>query len=810
MDAESLSRVRRFGPPAFIVLLAAAASALVIPVFGWESTTVAEPRIPVLALAVVWLLFDLVVLNLRYGKDLDNGNTLVLTEVPLALGLLFTTPVELLLIAVMVPVLLDLLRRRQSLIKQVFNGVLRVLDISVALTLYRALEPDEPLSPEGWAVLALVVTVTGAVSALAVTTVISLAIGRWSGRDFLTHTVWTVPLSLMAATLGAVAGLALQAGGWTAVPLLVTLIALLALMRGFSVLTERHMNLALLHTLGQRLVSTREPESILATALEAAQDLLAARRAEVHVASPHDPERLVRVARGPDGGLVQTAVERDEALLQCKGVLDDRSGVVAATPAASGLELVVSVTGRAAGMRPFAGKDAQLLDMVAQQTGAHLHTAQLIEQLRHDALHDALTDLPNRRALLAELQDRTAHGSPTGVVWLGIRDLQLVNAALGHDHGDELLVQVGRRLQAASGPEAVVARVAGDEFAILLPGVESFSDCVEPVAALLASLESPFLLSRVQVVVRACTGVAVATEAGAAAQDLLLRADVAMRHSRRTGRPVERYRADLETATPSRLALAADLQGGISRNELVLHAQPQVRLEDGAVIGVEALVRWNHPRLGLLYPDAFVPLAEQTGLDRPMTGWVLNAALETMAGWRSAGLDLSVSVNVPPSALGDGQLRDLTYDLLSMRDVPGEQLVIEMTESLLLTSTSMAAEHLRNLSALGVKVSIDDFGTGFSSLSHLRRLPVDEVKIDRSFVSTMLDDEDDAAIVRSVVNLSRDLGLTCVAEGVESQDVYAALQKLGCDVVQGYHLARPMPVAEIADWAHHRGSSRPA
>jgi diguanylate cyclase (GGDEF)-like protein len=806
MDAPPVTRLRRFGPPMFTVLVAAVALALVIPLLDVDRVTVAQPRIPLLVFFGLWALFEIVVLYLQFGKDLDNAGTIVVTEIPLALGLLFTTPADLLLVGVGTPVLIDLLRRRKSALKQAFNGVTHLAELGLALTLYRALDPSDPLSLRGWADLGLVVTVTGLFSSLVVSSVISLAIGRLPRRDFVFHVLSAVPVSLAAATIAIVAGLALQHGPSAVAPLLAALGVLLLLAHGFSKLTERHMDLASLHAFGQRLNSSRDVDAILATALDTSADLLMAREAEAYLPSPEDGTTLSRVRQSPDGGLTRMPVRRPD-LPHGRGVLEDRGSVVSTAALGPGSEVVLSVTGRSGPMRPFGREDARLLDMVAHQTGPALHTAQLIDQLRHDTMHDPLTDLPNRRSLLETLHARVTQRHPLTVVWLGVRDVQLVNAALGHDHGDELLVQIGRRLQAANGPGAVVARVGGDEFAILMANGSDVSSESEQVATLLASLRHPFLVSGVQVVIRASAGVAPASGGpGVTATDLLRRADIAMRHARRTGRTVEHYTPALETATPERLALASDLQAGITRAELTLYAQPQVRLTDGVVTGAEALVRWNHPQLGLLAPGAFVPLAEQTGLDRPMTAWVLNAALKALAGWRATGLDVNVSVNVPSSALGDAELLDLTEELLTLRDVRGEHLVIEITESGLLENTTMAADVLRGLSALGVKVSIDDFGTGFSSLSHLRRLPVDEIKIDRSFVDTMLQDDDDAAIVRSVVDLGRDLGLACVAEGVERPEVYAALERLGCDSVQGYHLARPMPVDELAPWMRHRRS----
>ena len=806
METRRVTRVRRFGPPTLIVLMLAVALTLDVPLLDSGSSTVAEPRLPLFVLVGCWTVFELLVLYLPFGKNLDHAVHLTVTEIALALGLLFATPLDLMLAGVGTPVLIDLIRRRKGVLKQVFNGASRALGIGIALTVYQALDPSEPLSDVGWMALCLAVTASGLASALVGALVISLAIGRLPMRDLVSHVLWAITISLEGATVSFVAGLALQVGASAVAPLLVSLAALLVMMRGFSLLTERHMNLASLHSFGQRLASARDVDAIVATALDTSTHLLVARDAEVYLASPHDISRLLRVRKDPEGGLVQTPVGHD-SLPDTRGVLADKSTVVAAAPLGLGHEVVLSVKGRAGPMRPFGHADAQLLDMVAHQTGANLHTARLIEQLRHDALHDPLTELPNRRSLLEAAQDLVNRRHPIELVWLGVRDLQAVNAALGYDRGDELLIQIGRRLQAAGGSDAVVARVGGDEFAILRPADADLSSASELVPTLLATLAQPFLLSHAQVLVRACVGVALGQGgSGATAEDLLRRADIAMRVSHRTGRAVEHYTPELETATSDRLALAVDLRMGIARGELVVHAQPQVSLVDNAVIGVEMLVRWNHPRLGLLRPDAFVPLAEQTGLDRPMTAWVLNAALHALAGWRAEGLLLTVSVNVSPGALCDGTLRDRTEDLLALHGLAGEDLVVELTESVLLSNTTVAAEVLQGLSALGVRVSIDDFGTGFSSLSHLRRLPVDEIKIDQSFVRTMLEDGDDAAIVHSVVGLSKGLGLACIAEGIGDQHVYAALKRLGCDSAQGYYIAKPMPLDEIPAWVRSTGT----
>jgi len=450
VETQLVIRMRRFGPPALIVVLLAAAAALGSRLLDSGNATVAEPRIPLFVLVGCWAAFELVVLYLQFGKNLDNAVTISVTEIPLTLGLLFATPVDLILAAVATPVLIDLVVRRKPALKQVFNGSSRALDVCIALSIYRALDPADPLSAQGWAALCLAVTASALVSTFGVAAVISLTIGRLPLRDLSSQVLWAGTLAAWGATVSFVAGLALQSGDSAVVPLLVSLVAFLLMMRGISLLTERQLSLASLQSLGQRLASAHDVDSILATALETSTEMLVARDVEVYLRAPEDVSTLLQVRQSPDGGLVQTPVGR-ESLPDTRGVLEDRSAVVAAAPLTLGHEVVMSATGRSAAMRPFGSKDARLLDMIAHQTGATLHTAQLFEQARHDALHDTLTDLPNRRSVLETARDHVTLGHPVELVWLGIRDLQGVNAALGHDRGDELLVQIGRRLQAASG-----------------------------------------------------------------------------------------------------------------------------------------------------------------------------------------------------------------------------------------------------------------------------------------------------------------------------------------------------------------------
>jgi diguanylate cyclase (GGDEF)-like protein len=801
-------RPRALGPAGLIALMAVTASLLCAPLLSASLPAVVQPTLPWFVLVALWVPFELVVLRLQVGDDPDNANTFVLTEIPLALGLLLCSPIELVAVGVATPVVIDAVRRDKGLTKQLFNGTNKAVEVGVAVTLYRLMAPTDPLSPAGWVALCVALGASSLTTSALVSVVLGLVADHMPLRDFALHCGLTVPMALLGATVGFCNALGLQRGLTVAPPLVVSLVALLLLLRGFTMMTERHASVTRLHALGHRLASAPDVASVMLAALDASKGLLRARHATVYLPLAQDGG-LAEVTEGPDGQL-RTARIDQAGLPAERGIVHRRTTLVADAPLRAGREVVLVVTGRLAPVRAYDGEDLRVLEMVAHQTAQALHTAHLIDQLRRDALHDSLTDLPNRRSVVESLQQRIGDGEGVLVVCFGLLDLDKVNAALGHDRGDQLLVEVAHRMRAASDPACVVARVSDDSFALV--GCQRMG--LEPVTAVLDALASPFTVSGVEVAIRACAGVARPLEGAATTgADLLRRADIAMRHARDTGRDVETYVADLDTATAAELSLASDLRTGIARGELVLHAQPQVRLTDGAVTGMEMLVRWQHPTMGLLQPGAFLPLAERTGLDAAVTAWVLHEATAVLARWRATGLEVTCSVNVPTSALANRDLCRLVERLLALHGVPGEQLVVEITETGLLTNLAATTEVLHGLAALGVRISIDDFGTGFSSMSRLRHLPVDEVKIDRSFVTTMVQDRDDEAIVRSIIELARSLGLACVAEGIEDADVYAALQRFGCDIGQGYFMARPMAVEDVVDWvasSPHGRASRAA
>ena len=423
--------------------------------------------------------------------------------------------------------------------------------------------------------------------------------------------------------------------------------------------------------------------------------------------------------------------------------------------------------------------------------------------LEHQALHDALTDLPNRVLLHDRLQQaiRAAQRDQTAVALL-IMDLDRfkeVNDTFGHHTGDQLLEQLGERLGSVLRGSDTIARLGGDEFAVLLP-TATLEDANHIAARLLELLEEPFSLGGLQLEIDASIGIALSPEHGTDADTLLRRADVAMYIAKRNGSGHALYTAEQDQHSPMRLALVGELRRAIDQNELSLYFQPKVSLKHSTVLCAEALVRWQHPRHGMLGPDQFVPVAEQTGLIRPLARSVLEAAVRQCNRWRQEGLDLAVAVNLSMRNLHDAEIVDTIRQLLSRWGIPPARLVIEITESSLMADAARAMEVLSRLREMGVGISIDDFGTGYSSLAYLKRLPVDELKIDKSFVANMASDENDAAIVRSTIGLAHDLGLTVVAEGIEDPATWDLLADLGCDVGQGYYISRPMPAAALGAW----------
>jgi diguanylate cyclase (GGDEF)-like protein len=432
---------------------------------------------------------------------------------------------------------------------------------------------------------------------------------------------------------------------------------------------------------------------------------------------------------------------------------------------------------------------------------AELRRRQRVAQaaLEHHALHDALTDLPNRLMLREEIQKVVGTNAYAVLLLLDIDNFKEVNDSFGHQLGDVLLRQMGTRLREPVDGAHLIARLGGDEFAILLPGA-SVATAERTAHAMLRALEQPFLSDDHALEVTASIGIAAFPDHATDAETLLRRADVAMYAAKRTGGTYAVYRQEDDPYDAGRLLLRADLRRAIDHQEITLFYQPQVALATGQITGMEALARWRHAERGWIPPMEFIPVAEHMGLIKPLTLYLAELAGRDGIALAKAGIDLTVAVNVSMRNLLDAHFPEMLEDVIARTGQPAHRLKLEITESAVMAEPGRVLDSMKRLRSSGIRFSIDDFGTGYSSLAYLQRLPVEEIKVDRSFVGQMLADTGSAAIVRATIELGGSLGLDVVAEGVEDERTWQALKRMGCSAAQGYFIGRPMPVGELEGW----------
>jgi diguanylate cyclase (GGDEF)-like protein len=429
-----------------------------------------------------------------------------------------------------------------------------------------------------------------------------------------------------------------------------------------------------------------------------------------------------------------------------------------------------------------------------------------VEKIEHQAMHDSLTGLPNRVLFRDRLEQalhsaRRRNPGEVAVMFLDLDRFKEVNDTLGHESGDILLREVGQRLAHSLRAGDSVARLGGDEFAVLASGLDDADGALIVARKLRQAVEWPFTLRGLTLEVEASIGIAIFPEHGTDVDTLLRHADVAMYQSKEAHSGAGIYSPERDVYSPDRLKLLGELRRAIEQGELVLHYQPKVSLKTSEVLGFEALVRWQHPEQGLLGPERFVPFAEHTGLIKPLTRYVMREAVRSCAKWLQLGLDLDVAVNLSGRDLLDLHLPDEVRLLLSETGIEPGRLELEITENTILSDPVRTRTILNRLKDLGVRLAIDDFGSGYSSLGYLKRLPLDVLKIDKSFVMSMMADDDSAAIVRSTIDLAHNLGLEVVAEGVATERITNTLAALHCDAAQGFYFSAPIVESEVASWA---------
>ncbi len=518
-----------------------------------------------------------------------------------------------------------------------------------------------------------------------------------------------------------------------------------------------------------------------------------------HIAEYLDPDEHERVSQAVD-----ELFSGDATSLRIDTRLHRRDGTV------------VWVCGSFSLVRDAEGRPSFGIVMVQDETERKVAEEALLRQSElneHQALHDGLTGLPNRTLFRDRIEQAIAQarrdGGQLAVAMIDLDRFKDVNDSLGHHAGDTLLVEVGRRLRDLLRCSDTVARLGGDEFGVLISKPRTTSDVAVVIGKMRAALEQSVTVEGLALPAEGSIGIAMFPAHGRDVDTLLRHADVAMYSAKETKAGYVFYDGTRNEADPARLTLVSELRRAIEQRELVLYYQPKAALVNGSVQSVEALLRWNHPVRGMVGPDEFIPLVQQTGLIKPLTLYVLDEALTQCRSWQRAGLTLGVAVNLSSRNLLDTDFPQQVKRLLQKREVDPGLLQLEITESTVLSDPVRTKRVLDKLAAMGISLSIDDFGTGYSSLSYLSQLPVSEIKIDRSFVMNMAESSGDAVIVRSTIDLGRNLGLQVVAEGVETEQAWDELNALGCTLAQGYYLSRPVPAAELTEWLLSRPAEQP-
>ncbi len=774
-------------------------------------------------------LAEVTVVHLQFRRD---AHSFSMSEVPLVLGLFFTSPVGLVGAQLLGNALALGINRRQTPVKLAFNLSQFTLQSIVAIVVFRTvLGAGDPLGPAGW---------IGALAAMEMAVVIAnilinAAIHLSGGRIDRTEQRRVLELGAIAAVMNASMGLVAVTVVWTqpgtvwaaAVPPIVLFLSY----RAYVTQQQEHRRLRSLYEATRALHRSPQIEAALLAAVEQARSMFDAERAEILIFPEDAAGTGYRTVAGP-GDLrssmepVAPAVASDEPWGEtlrtgrARLLLHDPSGrprrrknprdaMVAPVAAPEGINGVMLVQEPLGDVRTFTTGDLRFLETLASQVSVSLENGRLEdslaqltrlkEDLQHRALHDTLTGLANRTLLRQKLAEAItavdAGEQQAAVMFLDLDDFKAVNDTLGHQAGDELLVAVAQRLLSACRPHDTVARLGGDEFAVLLEHLSDPEDVTRVAERITESLRKPFPVFHRQVTTQASLGIAL-VEPGQDPDELMRQADQAMYAAKGHRKGSYRvFEAGIGASFARGVAVRTELERAIASDELVLHYQPVVRLATGELAGLEALVRWRHPERGLVPPDEFIPVAEDTGLIVPLGRRVLREACHQAERWcrNLVGPDFFVSVNLSPRELAEPDVVAQVGAAVAEAGLDARALVVEITENL---SMQPFADVLEGLRDLGTRIALDDFGTGYSSLAYLERLPIDIVKIDRSFIER-LSGREASPLTRMVVEIGDALGLDTIAEGIETREQLHLLRELGCPLGQGFLFARPMPPAEV-------------
>jgi diguanylate cyclase (GGDEF)-like protein len=722
--------------------------------------------------------------------------------------------------------------------KVVFNVAIAVLEVVVAVSVLSVLPHDDPTEPGTWIAFVLSILAGNVVGALFIAAAITVTQG-YPGR-----LLWTrlfVPVAVVSP-LSVVVGLAvlLLVGvtAWTWLLILPVIVALGLLYRRFGEVTRESQLLEQVYDFARRVEQVTGDEDAVGHIVQAVRELLNAERVALWLPpyldeaprlvvatedgapwydGPGDPDDVFRRhavggADGASGGLVMVSLARADAE---EAAALDRRGVVdligAPVITAAGEPGYLEVCDRRSDTVTFAEGDRAALESVLTHVNAAIRQQQLLTQIRYDADHDRLTGLPNRQRLAAEI-DAVLAADPVaaraGLILAALDNYTEVTDTLGHAASDELLLVTAGLLREHAPPQALLARMEGEQFAVLLPGL-SLAATERAARRLREAASSRARVAGLDLEVTLSIGVAAAPVHGTDAGTLMQRADVALLAASSSG-GVASYHPVLDQQSLRRLQLGTELEQAMTDGSISVVFQPIIDAQSSDIVAVETLLRWAHPRYGAIPPDDFVHLAEQIGRIGALTDHVLDLALARCRRWLDDDIALSVAVNLSARCLTEPDLVDRVARALQRHGVPGELLTLELTEGSVVSDSVRGSSVLNDLHALGLRLSMDDFGTGYSSLSQLRQLPIDEVKVDKSFVLGMSTSQGESFIARSIIELAHNLGLHVVAEGVEDEVTRNLLAEMGCDKLQGFLVSRPLPEDRLESWLLARTGVRSA
>ncbi len=779
-----------------------------------------------LVMGLMFALAELYPVHLHRGRDTHSFS---LSEIPLVLGLVVLEPGLLVAARVIGAGVVLVVARRQRRIKLGFNLAHLLVEVSLAAVVFNAIADAEMSVTDAWTWIAAyaAAATTHLYGWIAISAVISISEAELQLADIrstLTAGAGAVVMNTSLAVLGVIAS---DANRLALVPVIVLAAMSAVSYRSYSVLRRGHGRLEMLYDFTGALGHTVVLEEAVSVVLSEARTALRAAQAGVvwvdeqsgaatmwWLADGKAQRRLLSIDETEtswwspvlSGDCIAPSSPKQRRGRAAKsGRLD---GLAAPLRSEHRIDGVLIVSERIDEVSMFTREDQDLLAALSNHAQVALANGRLLET-RHQAFHDPLTGLPNRRVLATAIEQAlTTSEDSVALLIIDLDGFKDVNDALGHSAGDIVLIEVSKRLTAAIPDGATLARLGGDEFCIVIPGIADPVEATNHAERILAAIRQPQEISGNAVAVGASIGIAIAGHDDDATR-LFDNADTAMYTAKERKSSIEFYATGSNSSSFRRLELTSALRPAIEYGDIDIHYQPKVDLLTGRPIGAEALVRWTHPALGTIPADEFIMLAERTGLICPLTSAVLETAVAECARWRQTNSDFTVAVNISERNLLDINFPAEVDRVLRRSGLDPDGLVLEISERADLRQIERLLNVVDRIRMLGVAVSLDDFGTGQSSFAHLKVLPVDELKLDRSFVTTIAMSRIDRSIVQSAINLAHELGMRVVAEGVEDQAAWSELVRLGCDQAQGYLLAHPMPPALFDTWLRqHSGAAR--